>query len=51
MLMGGNTALHFTDHKGSDHQYTLASLTATELRYSWVNNENKLEEFVFSAQP
>jgi hypothetical protein len=51
MLMGGNTILHFTDHKGADHQYTLASLTATELRYNWVNKENKIEELVFSAKP
>ncbi|MBO0360801.1 lipocalin family protein [Hymenobacter sp. BT186] len=51
MLMGSNTILHFTDHKGDDHQYTLTSLTATELRYSWVNRDNVVEEFVFSAQP
>jgi len=51
MLMGGNTILHFTDHKGDDHQYTLTSLTATELRYNRVNKENVVEENVFSAQP
>lgn len=51
MLMGSNTILHFTDHKGDDHQYTLTSLTATELRYNWVNKDNVVEENVFSAQP
>jgi hypothetical protein len=51
MLMGNNAILHFTDHKGDDHQYTLTSLTATELRYSWVNRDNVVEEYVFSPQP
>ncbi|WP_022823897.1 lipocalin family protein [Hymenobacter norwichensis] len=51
MLMGSNTILHFTDHKGDDHQYILVSLTATELRYNWVNKDNVVEEYVFSAQP
>jgi len=51
MLMTNNTVLHFIDHKGADHQYTLTGLTAQELRYSWTNNENKLEEFIFSVQP
>ena len=51
MLMNNNTVLHFTDHKGDDHQYALRSLTATELRYNYTNKDNILEEFVFSAQP
>lgn len=51
MLMGNNTMLHFVDQKGTNHEYTLRSLTATELRYSYTNKDNKLEEFVFSAQP
>lgn len=51
MLMSNNTVLHMTDHKGSDHEYLVTKLTATELRYSWTNKENELEEFAFSSQP
>ena len=51
MLMSNNTILHLTDHKGDDIHYTLASLTATELRYSFTNKNNQIEELVFSAQP
>jgi hypothetical protein len=51
MLMNNNTMLHFVDHKGASHEYTVRTLTATELRYSYTNKDNKLQEFVFSAQP
>ncbi|GAA3955827.1 hypothetical protein [Hymenobacter algoricola] len=51
MLMSNNTMLHLVDHKGDSHAYTLTGLTAQQLRYRWTNKENKLEEFVFSAQP
>ncbi|SHL51136.1 lipocalin family protein [Hymenobacter psychrotolerans] len=51
MLMNNNTLLHFTDHKGDDHEYTLMNLTESELRYRWTNKDNELEDFVFSAQP
>ncbi|GAA3970395.1 lipocalin family protein [Hymenobacter antarcticus] len=51
MLMSNNTVLHLTDHKGDSNQYTLASLTATELRYTFTNKTGQAEERTFSAQP
>ncbi|WP_375437216.1 lipocalin family protein [uncultured Hymenobacter sp.] len=51
MLMGSNTILHFTDHKGANHEFILTKLTASEMRYHWTNKENKQEEYVFTAQP
>ena len=51
MLMNNNTALHITDHKGEANHYTLASLSATELRYSYTNKTSQVEERTFSAQP
>ena len=51
MLMSNNTVLHLTDHKGDSNQYTLASLTATELRYAFTNKTGQAEERTFSAQP
>ena len=51
MLMSNNTLLHLTDHKGDSNQYTLASLTATELRYAFTNKTGQAEERTFSAQP
>ena len=51
MLMSNNSVLHLTDHKGDSNQYTLASLTATELRYIFTNKTGQVEERTFSAQP
>ena len=51
MLMSTNTVLHLTDHKGDSNHYTLASLTATELRYTFTNKTGQVEERTFSAQP
>ena len=51
MLMSNNTILHFVDHKGATSEYTLASLTAAELRYVFTNKTNQVEEHTFSAQP
>ena len=51
MLMSNNTVLHLTDHKGDSNQYTLASLTATELRYTFTNKTGQVEERTFSSQP
>lgn len=51
MLTSGNTLLRLTDNKGVGTDYTLAALTATELRYAFTNNANQLEERQFSSQP
>ena len=51
MLMTNNTQLHLTDHKGTANDYTLANLSATELRYTYTTKTNQLEERTFSAQP
>ena len=51
MLMNNNTLLHFTDNKGSSTEYTVAALSATELRYSFTNKNGATEERTFSAQP
>ena len=51
MLMGNNTVLHLTDNKGTSNQYTVAALSATELRYSFTNKNGVTEERTFSAQP
>ena len=50
-LNNNNATLHFTDHKSTNFDYTLVSLKATELRYSFTNNSGVSEERVFSAQP
>ena len=51
MLMSNNTMLHLTDNKGSNTEYTVAALSATELRYSFTNKNGVTEERTFSAQP
>jgi len=51
MLMNNNATLHLTDSKGTGSEYAVASLTATELRYTFTNKNNQLEERTFSAQP
>ncbi|WP_375417376.1 lipocalin family protein [uncultured Hymenobacter sp.] len=51
MLMSNDTMLHLTDHKGTESQYKVESLTSSELRYSFTNKDSQLEERVFSAQP
>ena len=45
MLMSNNTVLHLTDHKGDSNQYTLANLTATELRYAFTNKTGQAVSF------
>lgn len=51
MLMTNNTVLHLTDNKGTSTEYTVANLSATELRYSFTNKNGLVEERTFSAQP
>lgn len=51
MLMNNDAVLHFTDHKGDDHQYNLVSISDTGLQYGWLNKNNKQEVYTFSAQP
>lgn len=51
MLMTNNTVLHLTDNKGVSTDYTVANLSATELRYSFTNKNGATEERTFSAQP
>lgn len=51
MLMTNNTILHLTDYKGTSNDYTVAALTATELRYTFTNKTGAVEERTFSAQP
>ncbi len=51
VLMNNNTMLHLMDAKGSSSEYILATLSATELRYTYTNKTNQLEERTFSAQP
>ncbi|MGY3090382.1 hypothetical protein ACVWYF_003437 [Hymenobacter sp. UYAg731] len=51
MLMGNNTMLHLTDNKGTSNEYTVAALSATELRYTFTNKTGAVEERTFSAQP
>ena len=51
MLMSNNTVLHLTDNKGTSTDYTIANLSATELRYSFTNKTGATEERTFSAQP
>ena len=50
MLMSSNTVLHLTDNKGSSNDYTLANLTASELRYTFTNKTGAVEERTFTAQ-
>ncbi|GAA4052760.1 hypothetical protein GCM10022409_44590 [Hymenobacter glaciei] len=50
MLMTNNTVLHLTDNKGTSTDYTVANLSATELRYSFMNKNGATEERTFSAQ-
>ena len=51
MLMNNNTVLHLTDTKGTTNEYTVAALSATELRYTFTNKNGAVEERTFSAQP
>ena len=51
MLMSNNTMLRLTDNRGGSTEYTLAALSATELRYSFTNKNGMTEERTFSAQP
>ena len=49
--MSNNTMLRLTDNRGGSTEYTLAALSATELRYSFTNKNGMTEERTFSAQP
>jgi hypothetical protein len=51
MLMNNNTTLHLTDSKGESSEYNVVKLSATELRYSFINKGGFMEERLFSAQP
>ncbi|MBC6698017.1 lipocalin family protein [Hymenobacter puniceus] len=51
MLMNNDAVLHFTDHKGENHQYNLVSISDTGLQYGWLNKDNQQEVYTFSAQP
>ncbi|GAB3654481.1 hypothetical protein GCM10027594_28140 [Hymenobacter agri] len=51
MLMNNNMVLHLTDNKGASNEYTVANLSPTELRYTFLNKNNTTEERTFSAQP
>ena len=51
MLMNNNTTLHLTDNKGTSTEYAVASISGTELRYSFTNKNGATEERTFSAQP
>lgn len=49
--MNNNTLLHLTDAKGTSNEYTLATLSTTEMHYTYTNKTNQLEGRTFSAQP
>lgn len=51
MLMTSNTMLHLTDNKGTSTEYMVTNLSATELRYGFINKNGFTEERKFSAQP
>ena len=51
LLQTNNTVLQLTDNKGTSTAYTVAALSATELRYSFTNKPGATEERTFSAQP
>lgn len=50
-MLDNNTALHLTDHKGTEANYKLVSLTDAELRYSFETPIFETQERIFSAQP
>ena len=51
MLMNNNALLHLTDQKGTSTQHAVNALSATELRYTFTNSANQVEERQFSPQP
>lgn len=51
LLLNNTVTLRLTDNKGTDSDYTLATLSDTELRYSFTNRNGQVEERDFSAQP
>ena len=51
MLMNNNALLHLTDNKGASNDYLVANLSATELRYNFINKNGANEERTFTAQP
>jgi hypothetical protein len=51
MLMNNNATLHLVDQKGTSNEYTLANLSATQLRYTYATKDGLMEERTFSAQP
>ena len=50
-LLNNSATLRITDQKGTANDYTVASLTATTLRYTFTNRDGQAEERTFSAQP
>ena len=51
LLLNSNITLRLIDNKGTASDYTLATLSDTELRYSFTNKNGQVEERDFSAQP
>lgn len=51
LLLNNSITLRLTDNKGTTSDYTLATLSDTELRYSFTNKNGQVEERDFSAQP
>ena len=51
LLINNSITLRLTDNKGTASDYTLATLSDTELRYSFTNKNGQVEERDFSAQP
>lgn len=44
----GNRELRLIDHKKAPHNYRLSLATSTELRYGYVNNDGKHEDYLFT---
>lgn len=51
LLLNNTVTLRLIDNKGTASDYTLATLSDTELRYSFTNRTGQVEERDFSAQP
>lgn len=51
LLSADKTMLELTDNKGTRTEYLVTNLSASELRYTYTNKTNQLEERTFSAQP
>ena len=51
LLLNSNVTLRLIDNKGTASDYTLSTLSDTEMRYSFTNRNSQVEERDFSAQP